>query len=250
MNTVLYTMLIKGFCRTGKVKEAMHVYNEMLKDSAVQPDLITFSLLIKAHCDAGQLEEAFALIDKMPSLGLRPDVLIFNTLLVGCTKVANGELAKRIYSDMVASGEKPSNSTFSILVRIFFLSKMLDEAVDMVRTEPEKVQVKLEARVYAQLVHSCLRARYGRQATEAYRLMLERVTPPRDVHSSILSVCSNKLNMLYTAADLLGVAAEKKARIDPNDAQDVLRIARRKQNHELLERLEGYLRDLKIPVPA
>merc|ERR1719263_2280269 len=133
MNCILYTTLIKGFAREGKVTEAMRVYNQMLSNEDVQPDLVTFSVLMKANCDANRLDEAFILLDTMLKRGLSPDEVIFNNLLAGCAKAANGELANRIYMDMIASGVKPSNATFSTLVRIYSQCKMLDAAVEMIK---------------------------------------------------------------------------------------------------------------------
>merc|ERR1719188_2666008 len=89
----------------------------------------------------------------MMQTGLNPDEVIFNNLLAGCAKQPNVELAKRLYSDMIASGVKPSNATFSILIRLYSQCKLLDEAVDMLRTEPAKqkvasrVQALLEAKM-------------------------------------------------------------------------------------------------------
>eukprot|EP00928_Gymnodinium_smaydae_P039640 TRINITY_DN27036_c0_g2_i1.p1 TRINITY_DN27036_c0_g2~~TRINITY_DN27036_c0_g2_i1.p1 ORF type:complete len:739 (+),score=198.35 TRINITY_DN27036_c0_g2_i1:226-2217(+) len=247
MNTVLYTTLIKGFAREGKVDEAMRVYGQMQKDSTVQPDLITFSVLMKANCDANRLDEAFGLLDAMLRLGLHPDEVIFNNLLSGCAKAANGELANRIYSDMIASGIKPSNATFSTLVRIYSQCKLLDMAVDMVKNEPKKYQVELESRVFSQLIQACIRARQGRRAVEVYEFALETQTPPPALHSAVLSVCT-KLNMYDTAADLLAVAAAKGARIDARDASEVLQNARRKQKSALVARIETSLQELGIPL--
>merc|ERR1712226_914909 len=78
MNTVLYTTLIKGFAREGKVVDAMRVFRCMISGKAVAPDLVTFSILLKANCGVGNLEVAFGLLEEMIEFKLRPDEVIIN----------------------------------------------------------------------------------------------------------------------------------------------------------------------------
>lgn len=228
MNTVLYTTLIKGFAREGKVDDAMGLYDQMMGQSEATPDLVTYSILLKANCDAGHLERALGLLGSMVKGGLKPDEVIFNNLLAGCAVSSKVELAKQIYNDMLASRVKPSNATFSILIRLYSSTKLLDEAVTMLKTEPSKHNVVVESRLYVQLITSCIRARQGRRAVEVCELMYERSTPTPASLSTLLSA-SSKLNMYDTAADLMACSAKYGGRIDARDANMVLQSARKKK---------------------
>ena len=70
---------------------------------------------------------------------------------------------------MVQSGVKPSNTTFSIFIRLFAQCKLFDDAMEMLRSEPKVQRVDLEPRLYVQLAQACLRERQGRRAVEAYK---------------------------------------------------------------------------------
>ena len=96
----------------------MRVFDRMT-EHRVSPDLITFSIVLKANCDAGRLEAALELLGSIQRSGLSPDEVIVNNLLAGCAKIADPKLAKRMYSDMLASSITPCNATFSFLIRIF-----------------------------------------------------------------------------------------------------------------------------------
>lgn len=234
MNTVLYTTLIKGFARAGQVDHAMHVYQQMRAGQSVPPDLITFSILIKANCDARRLEAALQLLEAMLDFKLKPDEIVFNNLLGGCVKESKAELARRIYEGMIAAGIRPSNATFSILIRLYAQCKLLDEAVDMLRREPAAQGISPEPRLFSQLVLCCLRERQGRRAAEVYKLLLQHCSPTAAAHSSILGMCV-KLNMLDTGAEILGLAAEAKGRVDACDAQQLLEAAQRKRRAQCVE---------------
>merc|ERR1719456_1530556 len=213
MNTVLYTTLIKGFARAGEVDQAMKVYEQMRTERSVPPDLITFSILIKANCDVDRLEEALKLLETMLHLNLRPDEVVFNNLLAGCARQANAELGRRLYADMLASGIRPSNATFSILIRLYHQCKLLEDAVEMLRDEPAKHKVDPEPRLFLQLIQSCIRERQGRRALEVYEMLISHSLPSASTHSSIITTCV-KLNMYDTAAEIMAIAAEKGGRVD------------------------------------
>mmetsp|Transcript_102021 Transcript_102021/g.186319 ORF Transcript_102021/g.186319 Transcript_102021/m.186319 type:complete len:664 (-) Transcript_102021:61-2052(-) len=232
MNTVLFTTLIKGFARAGEVDQAMKVYNQMRSERSMPPDLITFSILIKANCDSDRLEQALKLLEAMLELGLRPDEVVFNNLLNGCARQVNAELGKRLYADMIASGIRPSNATFSILIRLYHQCKLLDEAVEMIRTEPVAHKVDPEPRLFLQLIQSCIRERHGRRAVDVYEMLLERSSPAVAAHSSMINTCV-KLNMFDTAAEILEKAAEHGARVDPSDAKFLMEGAVKKRKFQV-----------------
>merc|ERR1719198_2034941 len=103
--------------------------------------------------------------------GATPNELIFNTLLTGCAKQGDVALAKRVYKDMVASALPPSNATFFILIRLYKQYNLLDEAVQMIRTEPPKHGVEANPRVYSELLQWCIQERKGKLAVEAYEVL-------------------------------------------------------------------------------
>jgi len=249
MNTVLYTTLIKGFAREGKVDDAMRVYEQMVGQSGVTPDLITFSVLLKVNCDAGQMDRALGLLDAMVKGGLKPDEVIYNNLLAGCAgKLCSKiELAKSLYSAMIDNGIKPSNATFSILIRLFSSDKLLDEAVTMLKTEPAKHGVEVEPRLYVQLITSCIRGRQGRRAVEVCELMHEHSAPTPALMNTLLCACA-KLNMYDTAADLMECSAKRKGKIDARDANMVLQIARKKKKDACVESCLASMQALGLAV--
>lgn len=227
LNTILYTLLIKGFARSGDCKQAMNVYSHMQTEKSISPDLITFSILIKANCDSDRIEEALVLLGDMVSGGLKPDEVVFNNLISGCAKQGNAKLGKQLFADMIASRVRPSNATFSILIRMFHQSKNLEEAVEMIKKEPQKHRVEPEPRLFLQLIQCCIRERQGRRAVEVYEILCERTLPTQAMHSSILSTC-RKLHMYDTAAEILQIAASKGAYVSQLDTNSILEGAFKK----------------------
>jgi len=254
MNTVLYTTLIKGFARACQVEQAMKVYERMLEDGVqgVTPDLITFSILIKANCDAGLIGEAMMLLESMMELRLAPDEVVFNNLLSGCVQQSDDKLGKRLFRNMVEGGLRPSNATFSIMIRLYSTCKRLDEAVELLRSEPQKSGIEPEPRLFVQLSQACLRERQGRASVEVYSMMLQRTSPTPAMTGSILAMCS-KLNMLGTGAEILQLAAEAGANVDIRDAQELRQAAVRKKKAQFIDQIDACAEAIRTgskPPPA
>jgi len=249
MNTVLYTTLIKGLAREQKVDEAMEVFKQMQNETEIQPDLITFSILLRANFDVGRLEAGLGLVELMQKMGVQPDEVIFNNMLSGCAKFGNVVLARRIYADMKASGLRPSTVTFSILIRIFSQCNLLEEAQEMLRTEPKSYNMEVEPRLFCQLIQCCINQRQGQRAVDVYKLMHEHCRPSAAAHTSVLGNCV-KLNMFQTAADILAVAVTKDACVDARDANFVLESALRKKKDACAESCAASMRALGLKVDA
>lgn len=54
----------------------------------------------------------------MKELNIKPDEVLLNTLLEGCTKKGKIDLALRLFEEMKSARIKPSNVTFSILIKL------------------------------------------------------------------------------------------------------------------------------------
>lgn len=225
LNTVLCTTMIKGFAKAGQPEKVTDVYQYMLKHEEAHPDLITFSLLIKVNCDAARMDGAMQLLDDMKQRGLVPDEVIFNNLMAGCALAKDATLGESIYGKMVRAGVRPSNVSFSILIRLLSECGLLESAVRLLEREPPLHGVVPEPRLYIQLIQACIRQRKGKVAVKVYRDMLERGEPEPADYSKLLRN-TLRLNMFDTAADFLELGVTGK--VDAADVNALLEVAVRK----------------------
>jgi pentatricopeptide repeat protein len=59
--------------------------------------LITFSTLIKGHCRSKNIERALILHEDMLEQGIKADEVLYNSLLDGCLKANQTEMAMKCY---------------------------------------------------------------------------------------------------------------------------------------------------------
>ncbi|KAH1062487.1 hypothetical protein GLYMA_02G280200v4 [Glycine max] len=105
-DTVIYTILIDGYCRNGNVAEALNVRKEMV-ERGVFADYYTLTTLFMGR--------ALGLFETLTQRSL----VTYNTLMDGFCKIGEMEKAKELWCDMVSRGILPSYVSFSILMNGF-----------------------------------------------------------------------------------------------------------------------------------
>merc|ERR1719377_101896 len=106
---------------------------EDMRESSVEPDIITYSTIVKGYCLEGDVDRAFDVLEDMKSDGkFQPDEIMYNSILDGCAKQHRVEHALNVLEEMKATGVGPSNYTLSILVKLLGHARRLSQAFKMV----------------------------------------------------------------------------------------------------------------------
>eukprot|EP00933_Yihiella_yeosuensis_P080399 TRINITY_DN93808_c0_g1_i1.p1 TRINITY_DN93808_c0_g1~~TRINITY_DN93808_c0_g1_i1.p1 ORF type:complete len:877 (-),score=223.62 TRINITY_DN93808_c0_g1_i1:386-3016(-) len=201
INTVIYSMILKGYAMTKKYNRVRSLYHEMtargipcntiayntmlnalalcgqmqevpellahMKNAnpPLVPDVITFSTIIKGYCMAGEVDKSLDLLQEMrSSQNIKPDEVMYNSLLDGCAKQNRLETALELLEEMKASGVIPSNYTLSIVCKLMGRSKQVDQAVAIVDSISNEYGFKPNIQVYTCLIQACI---YNRKLAKA-----------------------------------------------------------------------------------
>jgi len=180
VDTVMCTLFIKGLVKAQKLPKAMELYEEMKRRNfnGAKPDIVTYSLLIKAFVDMHDLERALVLVEDMATAGYTPDDIILTHLLEGCRYAGNHALGKRLFTDMLNAGVKPSDFTLISMVKLHGRCGAHDEAYQLVRDWEKQHAMKPSVIHYTCLMSGCLRTKSYDAAWAAYQLMLEMKVQP------------------------------------------------------------------------
>lgn len=78
----------------------------------VELDLISYSILMKVCVNRGSLWRAMHIIDEvMPANGIEPDIMAYNTLLIGLSKVGDVPTMKEYIRQLLSNGLHPTKET-------------------------------------------------------------------------------------------------------------------------------------------
>jgi len=120
-NKFTYNALLDCCYKCNEVDTAISLYSKMKK--SFEPDIITYSIVANIYSSQGNstadLNKAFALIEEMKTQSIIPDEIFFNSILEGCFKFKQPEVALRVYNYMQSIQLPLSNTTYSILSKIY-----------------------------------------------------------------------------------------------------------------------------------
>jgi len=186
MDTVMCTLFIKGLVRSNCVQKAYDFFKEMKRRGGSDPDIVTYSVLIKAFIDAHDLDEALNMVEALKEAGHQPDDIILTHLLEGCRHAGNHSLGKKLFSEMLDVGVKPSEFTLITMVKLHGRCGAHEEAHDLVATWEKNYGTKPSVIHYTCLMSGCFRTKNYDQAWRAYELMCQNGIPPDETAMATL----------------------------------------------------------------
>jgi pentatricopeptide repeat protein len=241
VNSVIYCSILKGFAREKKLERVWDVYEEMSKRNVemslitfntildacarsgrmeqlpkvmqdmkrhhVEPNIVTYSTILKGHCQSGDVQLAFSTLKDMKrDTGLKPDEIMYNSLLDGCAKSNLYDEAMDLFEDMQKQGISPSNFTLSIMVKLFNRAGKVEQAFNLVRDLPQKYKFRPNVHVFTNLMQCCIGNRQQYRALTVLETMVKDRVQPDCRTYAILVRASLYQNNCQQAAALLRTA--------------------------------------------
>merc|ERR1719326_305046 len=219
LNVVHCTTFIKGLVGAGKLDEAAGVLQEMVHSAGVKPDLITYSTIVKAYADAGDVASALKMLSKMLEEGVRPDEIIYNSVLTGCCVFpVKSAHVMRTFETLIGLGLKPTTTTLSILLKALAHTQSWPASLQVLKDAPKNFRLQPEMRLYAQLARACVKARSFDVVPQVFNAMVdaaacrrEKVDPAvagRVLRSCLLGGATDMAAELREAARQAGIAVD------------------------------------------
>eukprot|EP01018_Ginkgo_biloba_P026720 Gb_11434 [translate_table: standard] len=135
-NSYTYNTLIDTYGKAGRLREAAHVFSQMLKEGIV-PNTVTFNTMIHTCGSHGHLEEADALIIKMEELGCLPNTRTYNILIALHAENGNIDIASSYFIKMKEAGLRPDIVSYRTLLYALCIRYMVNEVESVVREMDE-----------------------------------------------------------------------------------------------------------------
>jgi pentatricopeptide repeat protein len=218
-------------------------------ERGVFPDLITYSTVIKGYCVQGDLEQAIQLFTLMRKRGIKPDAILFNSILDGCARKQMRTLTEQVLRDMEDANVAPSNFTLSILVKLYGRTGDVERAFEVAESYPAKYGFDLNATVYTCLMSSCISNDRLEKAMEVFEMMkTTKCSPDAKTYQTLINGCLKKgsveqaVKLVDDAMGLDGKGSGARFPLESETIENVLfMISRRQKSQELgaplLERL-------------
>ncbi|KAL5550219.1 hypothetical protein UlMin_000395 [Ulmus minor] len=217
--------LLSELCRLGKMDEAMEILKvvEQMKLSCLGE---SYSIVMTAMCDRRCVEEASHLFGRMLSLGMKPKLSLYNSVICMLCKIGNLDDAERVFKIMNKKRCLPNSLTYSVLIHAYvearnseaayeLLMEMLGlgwsphfrtyDAVAKLLSEAGKKDlcVKLESKLESQALQKLCKTGRLEDAHEKLKSMLEKGFYPPGYVRDAFEQAFKKYGKLSIARELL-----------------------------------------------
>ncbi|KAL1546850.1 pentatricopeptide repeat-containing protein, mitochondrial-like protein [Salvia divinorum] len=136
----LYTVLIYGWCKVGRIDMAERFLGEML-DRGIEPNVVTYNVLLNGICRRASLHpegrfervirEAESVLGEMRGKGLEPDVTSYSILLHVYSRAHKPQLCLDKLAVMKEKGVCPSVATYTSVVKCLSSCGRMEEAEEL-----------------------------------------------------------------------------------------------------------------------
>ncbi|XVF76913.1 hypothetical protein PTKIN_Ptkin13bG0305600 [Pterospermum kingtungense] len=122
--------LMSELCRLGKMEETFKVLNvvEQRKMSCLEEG---YSVLVQALCEHNWVKKACFLFGRMLSLGLKPKLVVYNSIICMLSKAGSLDDTERVFNIMSKKRCPPDNVTYTALVHAYTEARNWKAAYDL-----------------------------------------------------------------------------------------------------------------------
>lgn len=111
---------LEALVRAGDTPNAIALWDIMVDNSGVVPDINMYNSIIALLCNAGQIDAAYTLLDSMPFKGSFPNYVTYNTIFECLLRNRRARDAHRFLTEMRKNEEPPSLTNCVTAIRLFF----------------------------------------------------------------------------------------------------------------------------------
>ncbi|XP_061364750.1 pentatricopeptide repeat-containing protein At5g39350 [Gastrolobium bilobum] len=249
--TAPWNAVLSGFIHNRLAREAIELFKQMLV-AAVQPDNATFNSLLPAYAILADLQQAMnihcylirsgflyclevasILVDiysKCGSLGYAhqifniiplkdKDIIIWSAIIAAYGKHGHGVMAVSLFNQMVQSGVKPNQVTFTSVLHACSHAGLVDEGLSLFKFMLKQHQIIPHVDHYTCIID--LLGRAG-QLNDAYNLIRTMpITPNHAVWGALLGAC-----VIHENVELGEVAARWTFELEPENTGNYVLLAK------------------------
>ena len=126
-NLQTFNILLSGW----KSSEEAELFYEEMKELGVKPDIVTYNSLIDVFCKGRELEKAYGVVARMREEDILPDVITYTSIIGGLGLVGQPDKARDMLKEMKEHGCYPDVAAYNAVIRNYCIAKRLDAAYSL-----------------------------------------------------------------------------------------------------------------------
>lgn len=123
-NLQTFNILLSGW----KTPEDAEGFFMEMREMGVRPDVVTYNSLMDVYCKGREIEKASKVLDEMREQDLSPDVITYTSLIGGLGLIGQPDKARDVLKEMKEYGIYPDVPAYNAAIRNFCIAKRLGDA--------------------------------------------------------------------------------------------------------------------------
>lgn len=124
-----YSILAKGYVRAKEPEKAEELLEVMIESKRqCRPNVVIFTTVISGWCSSGRMDDAIRVFNKMCEFGVSPNLKTFETLMWGYLEAKQPWKAEEVLQMMRKFGVQAEKSTFMLLAEAWRVAGMTEES--------------------------------------------------------------------------------------------------------------------------
>jgi pentatricopeptide repeat protein len=220
MKTLIYNSMIEIEAKQNKAAGIEEIFLLMQEDGCV-PDTFTTALQIKALCNAGNIKAAFRAFEAASAASGKVDTVAYNTLLDGCIRMSEQQLADKLLDMIDTSGIEPTNFTLGTVIKLHGKRQELQKCFEVCDQFKRKYGVNIDITIKNCLMSACILNNNVDVTIKLFQQMLsDHETLEIRTILSILGLCRRKNRLdeaLNVCKEIVEVNVRGLGSVDPHE---------------------------------
>eukprot|EP00250_Pteridium_aquilinum_P017501 c23660_g1_i1 orf=21-1598(+) len=127
----VYTSLVSGHTKAGRLAEAHRYYVEAVKDRLITPSTNILTMLIAGFCKQDDVEIAHKLLREMLTTGLSPDASVYAEVIQCASKQGQWQIGQMLLDELTEKGISTNTETYNSVITSCVDAGQLDTALSL-----------------------------------------------------------------------------------------------------------------------
>ncbi|KDP28300.1 hypothetical protein JCGZ_14071 [Jatropha curcas] len=127
-NLQTFNILLSGW----KSSEEAESFFEEMRELGIKPDVVSYNSLIDVYCKGREMEKAYKMVEKMREEDISPDVITYTSIIGGLGLIGQPDKARDVLKEMKEYGCYPDVAAYNAAIRNYCIARRLDYASSLI----------------------------------------------------------------------------------------------------------------------
>ncbi|KAF8117186.1 hypothetical protein N665_0012s0190 [Sinapis alba] len=192
ISTKLLNICINSLCKSRNLEKAESLLIDGIR-LGVLPNVITYNTLVNGYSRLVGIDEAYAVTHRMKDAGIKPDVSTYNSLISGAAKQLLLTRAHQLFDEMLRSGLSPDMLSYNTLMSLYFKLGRHGEAFRVLNEDVHLSGLVPGVDTYNILLDALCKSGHVDNAVELFKHVKSRVKPELMTYNILINgLCKSR----------------------------------------------------------